>query len=53
MRENPRMMEKAGILGKENSMCKDSEAREYGMFRGIQRRSNHWIVKYEDRKMLF
>lgn len=33
------MMEKGDISGKENRMCKDSEAREYGMFRGT-RRSN-------------
>lgn len=32
------MMEKGGISGKGNSMYKDSEAREYGMFRGTQRR---------------
>lgn len=46
------MMTEGGISGKENRMCKDSEERDYGVFRGIQR-SNHWIVKCESRKMLF
>lgn len=37
--EEAPVIQKGGISDRENSMCKDSEAREYSMFRGTQRRS--------------
>lgn len=44
------MMKKGGISAKENSICKGSEARVYGMFGVTHRRSYLLVVKCEDRK---